>query len=139
MSAELIAGFLPALVALAIGIAAGWAFARAGRADAEAEPSKPPAAAEIPEPMDDGRAPPAAAESPERENPATERATTGGAGPKLRAIEAELHQTRALMEEGEEEIRAFAEEIAQLDAAIKRANTRLRALLREIKKRALGE
>jgi hypothetical protein len=138
MSAELIAGWLPALVALAIGLGAGFALARARSADRDGGPASPDprasgAAAEAPAagPEDGALAagPAVAVDSDDRADVAL----------KLQAIEEELRGTRNLMDEGEEEIRAFAEELTHLDAAIKRANARLRALLREIKRRALRD
>jgi hypothetical protein len=57
---------------------------------------------------------------------------------RLDKIETELKDARELLSEGEEELRLFGEEIAELDSAIKRANGRLRLLIREIRRRALG-
>lgn len=154
MGSELIAGWLPALLALAIGVAVGFAFARARRPDGAApagDPSaaEPPAAPESRDPGPGGepeRDPGEGGRSAELPAPALAEGfgdpsvpANAAEDPKLLAIGEEIRATRALMEESEEEVRAFGEEIDRLDAAIRRVNARLRALLREIKKRALGD
>ena len=50
----------------------------------------------------------------------------------LGQLEAELKTTRALLEQSDAEAKSVSEEIADLDAAIKRANGRLRLVMRAI-------
>lgn len=65
---------------------------------------------------------------------------TGAPSPspdRLAAIEEEIRKARNLLEEGDEETKFIAEEIDTLDQAIKRANGRLKLILRAIERAAL--
>lgn len=58
---------------------------------------------------------------------------------QLAGIERELSEARALLEDGEEELRLFGAELDELDAVIRRAGARLHSLFREIRQHALGK
>lgn len=117
--------WMVAIAALIFGVGLGWLVwggrKGEGAAKSASADAMPPAAAAI---ANDAAAPSNAVNAPPAES--------------LDAVERELKVARELLDEGEEEMRLFGEEIADLDSAIKRANGRLRLLIKEIRRRALG-
>lgn len=137
-------GWVTAFAALIFGMAIGW-LAWGGR-PRENGARRQPSLENQPADGDAAEAP--AADAPaERDVAAEAHGNAPGAepksrdpalaAPKLAAIEREIKDARTLLEGGEEEIRAFGEDISALDGAIKRANGRLRLLARELR-RAFG-
>jgi hypothetical protein len=53
---------------------------------------------------------------------------------KLGAVESEIRSARELLDESEEEARAFSQELSTLDSAIRRANGRLKLILRAVRR-----
>jgi hypothetical protein len=111
------ASVLPAIAALVFGIAVGWLIwggwrNRAGAGSLREGDS--PGDAATPQPDGHG--------VPFRN------------GMKLDAIEHEIKNARALLDDREEAAKAFADELTTVDAAIKRANGRLKLILRAVKK-----
>ncbi len=131
--------WMVAASALIFGVGVGWLIWGGPRRSGEAQPAPlserppPPAAEHVP------------AESPGEiafEGAAPVGGQTSTSVPladseKLGAIEREIKDARELLDEGDEEMRLFGEEILGLDAAIKRAGARLRRLVRDIRRRAV--
>lgn len=55
---------------------------------------------------------------------------------KLGAVESEIRSARELLDESEEEAKAFSQDLSTLDSAIKRANGRLKLILRAVRRAA---
>lgn len=55
---------------------------------------------------------------------------------KLGAVESEIRSARELLHESEEEAKAFSQDLSMLDSAIKRANGRLKLILRAVRRAA---
>lgn len=70
--------------------------------------------------LKDGEAPPEAARPPAE---------------RLAALEAELKTIQSLLQEDDAESEAFAEHLGELDDAVKRANGRLKLILKSVKRR----
>lgn len=64
------------------------------------------------------------------------RPAPGPASAKLGALESEIRKARELLEKGEEEAAVFSEDLATLDQTIKRANGRLKLILRAVQRAA---
>ena len=118
--------WMVAVAALIFGVGLGWLLWGGRKSDA----AKPDAA--------EGASPVAAPVNSEASQAGSASAANARPAESLDAVERELKDARELLEEGEEEMRLFGEEIADLDSAIKRANGRLRLLIKEIRRRALG-
>lgn len=53
---------------------------------------------------------------------------------KLGAVESEIRSARELLNETDEEARAFSQDLSTLDSGIKRANGRLKLILRAVRR-----
>lgn len=87
----------------------------------------------------DADAGPAGADASSRDGAGGEmkKAAPGAAPAKLAALESEIRKARALLEKGEEEAAVFSEDLTTLDQTIKRANGRLKLILRAVQRAVL--
>lgn len=119
-----------AAASLILGVGIGWLLrglersseSKPGAGPDSASPSPPAPPADTPEASPGAKAGALAAPDPDR----------------LGGVERELSEARALLEEGEQELRVFDEEMAELEGTIQRAGARLRVIFREIRLRTRG-
>lgn len=125
------APWAPAAAAYIFGIATGWLIWSGQRANGAAS-AENPAAVETADLADAPKREPiiSKAEGDEIKN--------GGdpcpAAMKIGAVESEIRSARELLNETEEEARAFSQDLSTLDSAIKRANGRLKLILRAVRR-----
>ena len=133
-----IAPWAPVIAAYVFGIATGWLIWGGPRPQPKAAPGHTPANGVVEDLVD---AP--AADEEESDLKAKIVSGTTEADPcpppmKLGALESEIRTARELLEQKDEEAKAFTEELSTLDAVIKRANGRLKLVLRAITRATLN-
>jgi hypothetical protein len=130
LSGFLAAPWAPAAAAYLFGIVTGWLI-WSGRGQARAGESSEPGAPDA-APKEKREPIIATAEGDDIKN---------GGDPcpdvmKLGAVESEIRSARELLAESDEEAKAFSQELFTLDSAVKRANSRLKLILRAVKRAA---
>lgn len=127
-----IAPWAPVIAAYVFGIATGWLIWGGARSAPRREGGETTVAtAPEPDRRDD------ASDLKAKVSTGTTDADPCPAPMKLGALESEIRSARELLSQGDEEADAFSEELSTLDAGIKRANGRLKLVLRAVKRAAI--